>query len=325
MTETLHDCPKCGRSNFTERGLVHHRCRPLSESAICNPQSAIPVMNYSKRPITYRPVADLSIHPSIEDDPRLAKNDPRFRAMQNAWREAGTVPPLFVTAKGEIVDGRHKFWFAQAEAIDELPCIEVTEAEVPQVILSALAGRNHITKGQRAYLAAPKLASAFQAALERRAQILATKGRTNLSMIPSVDDLADQLGIGCRLLDQARRIHSFFAKEPKLRKEWEPKILADEDPIGLGAAIAGIGSQLSPHKATGAELLAARNSHFAHIRSWCTVHSKTVTAWVKLKPEEKDEAAVLLGKAVGTWPDEVLDTMSAAIRQARKARKEDLG
>lgn len=272
--------------------------------------------------LSYRPTEDLTIHPATKDDPRLAKDDPRYLAMQNAWREAGTVAPLTITGRGEVVDGRHRLWFAQAEGILELPCIEVDDAEVPQAILSALAGRNHITKGQRAYLAVPKLAAAFRAAQERRASILISGGKARLPAVGKMEELAEQLGLGKSLLKQAKQIHALFAKEPKLRKEWEPKILADEDPVGLGAAIAGIGSQLSPHKATGEQLKAARNSHFAHIRSWCTVHAKTMSAWVKLKPEEKDEAAALLGKAVGTWPDEVLDTMAAAIRVARKNRKE---
>jgi hypothetical protein len=29
-TETLYDCPKCGRKGFTRRGLAAHRCRSLA-------------------------------------------------------------------------------------------------------------------------------------------------------------------------------------------------------------------------------------------------------------------------------------------------------
>lgn len=33
MTETLHDCPNCGRGKFTDKGLRAHRCRPAVAEA----------------------------------------------------------------------------------------------------------------------------------------------------------------------------------------------------------------------------------------------------------------------------------------------------
>ena len=163
--------------------------------------------------------------------------------MQNAWRESGVLPPILVTPDGQIVDGRHRFWFAQKEELEEAPCVEVTEEEVPMVILQGLAGRNHVTKGQRAYLAAPRLEQAFEAAQQRRIQV-PNRREGKAPGNPHRRRTRRTFGIGRDLLFQARRsTPPLLTKRQarRFRKEWEPRILDAEEPVGLGAVLQGIG------------------------------------------------------------------------------------
>ncbi|MBN8246214.1 MAG: ParB N-terminal domain-containing protein [Verrucomicrobia bacterium] len=276
--------------------------------------------NLSKRTITYRPLEGLTIHPAIADDPHLDSKDPRYIAMRTAWRESGVIAPIHVTPEGKIVDGRHRYWYAQDEGWEEIPCIEVSEAEVPLVIIQGLIGKNHVTKGQRAFLAAPKLESAFQAAVERRVQILQSGGKSKLPVVPSVEDMAERLGIGRELLGQARRIHAAFA-EPKvgklLKKEWEKRILDPEEPMGLGAVLQGIGGAMATK---GKPKKPARNSALNNfLAGW-----KNLTApakhWAKWTEVDRDMVVDGIRTNLAKLPDEVLDAVAAGIRHVRKAK-----
>ncbi|MFO1458242.1 MAG: ParB N-terminal domain-containing protein [Verrucomicrobiota bacterium] len=276
----------------------------------------------SKRTITYRPLEGLTIHPAIKSDPRLDNKDPRYVAMQNAWRESGVLPPILVTPDGQIVDGRHRFWFAQKEELEEAPCVEVTEEEVPMVILQGLAGRNHVTKGQRAYLAAPRLEQAFEAAQQRRIQVLQTAGKVKLPVIPTVEELAERLGIGRDLLFQARKIHAAFADEKTgkaFRKEWEPRILDAEEPVGLGAVLQGIGGA----KATkGKDKKPARNSALNNfLANWKNL-TRPAAHWTKWTEIEREQVDQGIRTAVAKLPPEVLAVITAAVRAARRAQVE---
>lgn len=405
--EPLHHCPKCGRTNFTAKGLKAHKCvtpwrepgqatcacglictsvdslrKHMAECDKANPRvvigpgmftrgvvaelgegarlsesrvqptlaaqrAALPtppnfpaaraaqnnqepspihmskteVPNpWKKRKVVELPLAELTIHPAIADDPRLAPKDPRYLAMQAAWDEQGGCPPIYATAGGQIVDGRHRYWWLQKTEAEEAPVIEVTEDEVPTVILGALAGRNHTTKGQRAYLAVPKLDAAFKAAQDRRVAILNSGGKAKLPVIPTPDDLAERLGVGRELLYQAKRLHEVFAegKEGKaLRKEWEPKILDGEEPLGLGAALQGIGGQRSTK---GAPKKPARNSALRNfIVGWKNL-SKPAAHWEKWDDETRELAVDGLRDAVAKLPEPVLGAVVAAVRVARKER-----
>jgi hypothetical protein len=276
---------------------------------------------FAQRPVIRRPITELTIHQAIANDPRLAKDDPRYLAMKHAWTESGIIPPIYTTADGQIVDGRHKFWFAQDMQLEEMDCITVTEEEVYTVILTALTGRNHTTKAQTAYLIAPKLKSAFDAGQVRRLDMLKGGGKTKLPAVPTAEDLARKFNINVEYLRQANRLHEAFQSAEKfdfsgdgggkkkltLRGYFEPRLLDAEEPMSLGDALKGVGSKLSPNSAgSGQRSKAARNSHLARTLHWWSDARKTGERYEKLKPEEKDEVAKALEKAVQTWPDELL-------------------
>ncbi|MCW5559184.1 MAG: ParB N-terminal domain-containing protein [Verrucomicrobiae bacterium] len=305
--------------------MISHRARPVAPVAPWPPSNSQPLSFHhmkpiSKREISYRPLEGLTIHPTIADDPRLATKDPRYTAMRTAWRESGVLPPLLVTPSGQIVDGRHRFWYAQDDGWDEVPCVEVTEDEIPLVILQGLVGKNHVTKGQRAYLAAPRLESAFEAAHKRRVAILQSGGKAKLPPLPTIDEMADKLGIGRELLNQSRRIHTIFTEHPKgkaLKKEWEPKILDGEEPMGLGTVLQGIGGQVATK---GDKRKPARNSALNNfLANWRNL-TRPAAHWQQWSEIERDQVADGIRKAVVRLHPEVLDVITSAIRAERKAR-----
>ncbi len=275
--------------------------------------------HWTQRPIVYRPTADLSVHKAIASMPRLAADDPRYDAMRGAWLESGILQPLYVTEAGKIIDGRHRWWFARDMELPEVPCIEVDETEISTVVMAAIAGRNHLTKGQRAYLSYPYLQDAWEAAQRRRMEVL--KSGANRGMLPkvaSVEDLAEQIGVSVDLMNQARRLHDLLSKTPGLRETWEPRILDAEEPIGLGAAIAGIAGEGATK---GKPKPAPRNSALRNFEvSWENL-IRPASHWDRWSEEERDQASAAIRSSLAQVPPAALDAIAAAIRAAKAHHK----
>lgn len=79
MTEPLHDCPKCGRTNFTARGLKAHACKPAAK-AVQQPLKVI-----------HAPLDDATIGAQLTAQYKLATNGMQqvviFGAMMMQLRE----------------------------------------------------------------------------------------------------------------------------------------------------------------------------------------------------------------------------------------------
>lgn len=275
--------------------------------------------HFTNRQVQYRPTAELAIHKAIAGMPRLDPEDPRYDAMRGAWMESGILPPLYVTAAGKIVDGRHRWWFAKDMKLAEVPVIEVDEDEVSTVIMAAIAGRNHLTKGQRAYLSFPYLLDAWEAAQRRRMEIL-TSGinRGLLPKVPTVEDLSEQLGVSEDLLKQARRLHEAFGKVPGLQATWEPRILDAEEPIGLGAALAGIAGETSTK---GKPKPPTRNTAIRNFSVGLENLIRPVSHWDRWNEEERDLAVESIRHTIFQFPPAALDAVAAAVRAAKAKHK----
>jgi hypothetical protein len=266
-----------------------------------------------------RLVSDLSIHESICDMPRLAKDDPRYSAMRATWQESGIIPPLFITSRDEIVNGRHRYWYAVDNRMLELPVMVIPDEQISTAVLAGITGQNHNTVGQRAFFAVPFLKDAFQAAQERRLTFLATGGRAKLPPLPTAEDLAARFGFSKALLTQARQLHKEFAKDPALRDEWQPRILDPENPIGLGAALAGIAGKAAT---AGKARRATRNTALHNWGvAWENVVSAANKGWARWNDEEKTEATEALNGQIIKLPDAALEATAAAARDELKARK----
>ncbi len=270
--------------------------------------------------MTTLPTNQIHEHKLVKGLPRWADDDERLIRLAADITEHGIIEPLKVTARGELVDGRHRWRAAKRLKLPEVPVIEVADDQVVAVILSTLSHRRHYTKGQRAYLSVPLFAPVIAEAQARR---LANLKQSGGSKVPpfglTPEEVAEQVGVSRELLDQARRLHKAFEDHPELREQFEPLILDPDGGIGLGAALAGIAGKL---KTTGQTPRVDRNSHLHKFTSGLSGLSRAAAGWDKWDPEVRDFAANHVRKTVRAFPDDLLDVMAAALRSERRERNQ---
>jgi len=218
-----------------------------------------------------RDPADLHVHRLIRTMPQWSDEDEQFRALGDDIEENGIREPIKITAKNAIVDGRHRWRAAKRYQLTQVPVMVVPEEEAAEIAVGTLLHRRHYTPGQRAYLLAGILDEAFEEARRRRARN-AAKNETNsvrfVSRTP--EDYAAELGVSLRYLQLARELHELFRDETRrtltdaegvqerdvtFREFYEPRLMREERPYGLGAVKAGIAfildAEVHPHKKTG--------------------------------------------------------------------------
>lgn len=269
------------------------------------------------------PVEELTIHPSIKGMARLAQDDPRYDIMRTTWQESGFIPPIWVTEDHQIINGRHRYWYAKANKIPELAAVVVPADQVPLFILSGISGQNHNTKGQRAYFAVPFMESAFDAASKRRlGNLTGAGGRSALPPCPTVEDLANRLGVDRDTLFKAKKLHKLFEAKPHLKEEWEPRLLDPEAPLGLGAALSGIAGKESTE---GKPRPATRNTALHnYCVAWTNLGKACGRGWTKWTGQEKAEARAAMGQVLSSLPDEAIHDLQKELKATIKGRKRDL-
>lgn len=267
------------------------------------------------------PTNQIHEHKLVKSLPRWADDDDRLVRLAADIAEHGIIEPLKVTARGELVDGRHRWRAARRLKLPVVPVIEVADDQVVAVILSTISHRRHYTKGQRAYLSVPLLAPAIAEAEARRLTALKSGKPTKAAYGLTIDDLAVQVGVSRELLDHARRLHQTWLDHPELREQFEPLILDPDGGIGLGAALAGIAGKL---KSTGQSPRVDRNSHLHKFTAGLSGLRRAAAGWDDWAPEVRDFAAEHVRKTVRAFPDDLLAVMGATLRAERRDRQQPI-
>ena len=268
--------------------------------------------------MTARPTKSLTFHPSVAEAWSLPDTDSRFSELMEDIREKGILEPIWITAGGQIVDGRHRWRIAVELEMEEVP-VQILPAEVDPAMfaISVLCARRHLSaKGQIAYAAYHLFEARHRELIDLRARGLrhgTEDGAGNND--DSVEFIAFKLGISIDTFQRAAKLHQLFHDQPELRAEWEPKIMAEIEPIGLGAAIAGIAGQ-----ASSAGRSPARNSNLHRaLSSWDKI-AKPAAAWTSWSNEERDLVSEKIRLVVAQLPEPVLDVLSNSLRSARRSR-----
>lgn len=207
---------------------------------------------------------DLKVHHLLHGMPEWADNDPRLKALAGDLRDNGMIEPVKITAENRIVDGRHRWRGAKRLQLTEIPVVVVPEDHVAGIVVGSLLQRRHFTPGQRAYLLAGVIDEAFRAAQLRRANNYNKPTERNSvsfgAATKTPEQYADEIGVSVQYLRLARELQSAFLDVKKrtltddeenvekgvtFREFYEPRILREEKPYGLGAVKRGIGYQLS--------------------------------------------------------------------------------
>lgn len=240
--------------------------------------------------VLVREVSSLTIHPILDQLPMIPEGDPRWRELCATWDQVGFPAPLVVTRSGQIVDGRHRLRFALARGWQTVPVVEVEDSQIFDTVVASLLGRVHLTKGQRAYLSFPLLQASVE---EAKTQPRDASGRLAPSS-RSVEDISEAMGFSWDVLDRSRKLHGLFqdadkAGNPSLRAKWEPKILREDDPVGLGAAIAGIAGEAAKDKVIGFP----RNSTLHKLQSGLTALAAVSDRWDSMSEGDREAALSL--------------------------------
>lgn len=256
---------------------------------------------------------DLKPHPRIKNLHRWKPKDERFLNMVAEVLEIGIKQPLQIN-NGHVVDGELRRLVAVKAGIDSVPTVEVPDDQVSAIICGSVCNRRHYTKGQRAFMLAGELESAFEEGLKRRAEA-GKSGGINGSPVHSADVLAEKYGISARILEQARKVHKIFAEDQEYGERVEPQIFDEDKPTGLGAVIAGYGGKASTK---GKARNHRQNEQLELFDDAWTTLGKRFVYWGKLQDEERVTVLPRIRSVVASMPADLRQELKKAIRQAER-------
>lgn len=272
---------------------------------------------------TLIPVSHLRPHEALDHLWSLPDEDERFHRIVESVEQSGIIEPLKITPDHRIADGRHRWRAARKIGMETVPCEIIDERRVAEIAMETRMARRHLmSRGQLAFEMYPLFARRHMELRDLQAAHLSRSPeapRTERVPVGSVEDLAQQIGVGRELFKQAARLHQLFAARPELRTEWEPKIMREEEPIGLGAALAGIAGKEATLGVTPVQV--HRNSSLHRWGTSWGVLAKETKAWKRWTAEERSLASTVVLDTIQVLPDEVLDVMTEALRTTRRKRK----
>lgn len=261
-----------------------------------------------------RPISHLSVHDAVSLAWEMPDSDPRFASLVESVREHGLIEPLKVTADGKVVDGRHRLRAARAAGLESVECQVVPDHSVGEIAMATLCERRHlVTRGQLAYAAYPLFSRAHKELRERKAT--AMRSGVHQPEEETVEGYAARVGVSRDTFLQAARLHELFDADPELKREWEPKVMASEEPIGLGACIAGIRGQETSVGRTPQRNSALHNWEVA----WRNI-TRPAGRWNRWTEEEREYATGVLREQFSKLPEPVLDAVRDALRATRRQR-----
>lgn len=302
--------------------------------------------------IVTRKPSELRVHPLVAATPQLADDDDRFLAIARSIQEGGIRERLKITADNQIADGRHRWRSAKRLKLPEVECIVVSEDEVAQIALDTLVGRRHYNASQRAYAALPLLDAAFEAARLRRIKNLPdvanaddrnARVRFGDKRVEDLEQFCAHAGISLRLIQLARQVSKFFEDETErtitgedghpnvdvtFREYFEPRILREEDPIGLGAVLTGIKQILDLEKKAKAGKAHSGGKPKAPERQlalFTTTFTKDLANryeyWTKFDDDQKEAAITQILPAIEQMPEDLLASLEKRLRAELKRRE----
>lgn len=244
-------------------------------------------------------------------------NDPRRREareeMAAEWAafcgevaRHGIIEPLKVVRnkKGHVwtvVDGRKRLEAARAVGLAEVPVAEVEADQVEAIIEGTVVGRQHWTKGMRAYFA---VLLHPEVALDRK---VGRPQKSRTECVISAAELAERFGVSIRLIDQACEIYRHFAAKPTVRKRVEPSIWAG---MGLGGVLAGIAGD--PEGRPDEGMAARPRSLEVALKSWSTL-GRFAGGWREWDEVQRDTFTDLISQVAAALPEEMRGAMIEAL------------
>lgn len=270
--------------------------------------------------ITLRSPNDLRPHRLVRDLWELPADDSRYLRIVDSIKSSGILDPLKVTEAGEVGDGRHRLRAAKLLKIESVPCVTVDESRIAEIAMETRMARRHLlTPSQLAWEMYPLFARRHDEARKAQAACIRQGGAAPITRAAiTIEDLALELGVGRTLFKQAGDLHRLFTEDPELRAEWEPRIMCEEEPLAIGAVIAGIAGRRATAGKTPVQV--HRNTSLHRWDNSWTVLAKDAAAWARWTPEEQEHATSKVRETIETLPEEVLDVITNTLKAVRRQR-----
>lgn len=249
-----------------------------------------------------------------EDGKRKAEHAEAMQEHGEDWeafisdvRERGVIEPVkVIEGTNQICDGRHRRQAAIEAGRDAIPFVVVTPVQAKALMESTLVGRQHLTKGMRAYAA---VVLHPEVAMDGKSREKAGKPSAF-----SAEGLADRFGVSTRLVEQACELYRRFSESKKLQARHEWRVRAG---WGLGAILAGLGGEDSHQKGTGGGNKAPQKHNIAApLKSLAT----RLGGWSDWSAEDRDVACDFMANTFAEMEDETLEAIEEAILQGRKIK-----
>ena len=283
-------------------------------------------------------VEALSLHPifKIVRQPEMAPDSMEFISLVEDVRRHGVMEPLKVTAKGQIMDGRHRWRAAKAAGLDEVPVRIFPEEEALSIVASSIAHRRHYTKAALAYVMWPMAAKYMEEGKRVSSGNLKRGKGKNPNDPPKTDSVGNRDGKGATLgnfsaeigvsddyLRMAADLHGILevSGDKLMRNGRTIRDAAEEMLFSLDKgfqpilAMIGFETKGSSHAENCAS--GSRSNYARYIRDCMAVATKHFTKWDSVANEDREDVLNKVRDAVATWPK---DVRSAVVDAAMKAR-----
>lgn len=239
-------------------------------------------------------------HPLIENVPALPERCEGYKAILASIQTEGIREPLKCVVKGNnllVLDGIHRLFIAESLKVPELPYIEVAEDDAITVVCSSLV-RAEWSKSALAYRLWPMFAAcACKNGGNNR------KAEGNHFPLLSASEIAKKMGVSEKLVDQAKCVHAFFAKNPGLRQEQEGEILTGLLSLHRAGPFTQKSSEPPPAPIRAIETSLARLP-------------KSFQTWGEIGEEDRERAKNQLASALHQLPRDVQETAIEALEVA---------
>lgn len=198
---------------------------------------------------------------------RITHDSKKWESFKDSIRP-GVIEPLTILADGTILAGYSRFTAAKAVGLLDVPVQVVPEDMRFTILAREFLNQKTLTVGQKAYGLYPMLTQLLAECRARQIENLKHQDGSREPIqsvlvkpegLPSTfEEVCKFHGFSIDTAQQAGLLHRLWAGDPKalaqfpnvdrtklaeLRAEWEPKILDQDNPVGLGYVKNGIAGQ----------------------------------------------------------------------------------
>ena len=161
------------------------------------------------------------VHPVADLFPMLPKEE--LQELADSIKQDGQLQPIVLSPSGRLLDGRNRLAACKLAKVE--PVFEVYEGDEDAYALTVNVARRHLTKGQRAMIAAQSklLFNNNQTALSKVAEVSQSAIAHASTVIKYAPDLAEQVVSGALALNEAYRT----AQSRKVATEQTTQTLQD--------------------------------------------------------------------------------------------------